>query len=266
MAIPQKFNIYGEGPGKPRVWLTAYPAQGKDHIGCVICPGGSYFWLANKTEGHRVAQKLQRVGISAFVLQYRVAGIPAFISHYRWKSLGHKYPEMLYDALQALRFVREKAEEFHINKAKVGIMGFSAGGHLALLAAENASSEVVSPKFVASIYPVVSLTESCAHQRSCRGLLGDQLRKRPELRLSLSAEKRVTETMPPVFLVHCQDDPTVDYHNSELLHRALQKHGIPHKYLLYRSGGHGFGTTPEKTSQEAIHWVEEFERWVKDLF
>lgn len=251
--------------------------DGKCHTAIIICPGGSYFWLANKTEGSQVAEWLQENGIAAFVLRYRTAGWGAFATHYRLFVHGHQYPDMLQDAQRAIQYIRQHHSQYNIDTNRVGIMGFSAGGHLAMLTAELAHTNTLAtvginshaslrPDFVASIYPVVSLSDKSTHKRSRRALLGERHKRNKLMRDSLSLEKHVTGNLPPVFLMNCQDDPIVNYRNSELLDSALTAHHVNHLYIQYKTGGHGFGTTASKTTSEAIQWKSAFLKWLKDLF
>ncbi|MCM1449312.1 MAG: alpha/beta hydrolase [Clostridiales bacterium] len=270
-------NIWaGTGVDK-NVRLTPYLAEGEDNIAVIVCPGGSYFWLDRKTEGADVAKWLQSNGISAFVLEYRVGGIPAFITRYRLLSRGNRYPDMLQDVQRAIQLVREKGAEYGINPDKTGIMGFSAGGHLAGMSGEFFDTDFLSsagvsptvslrPDFIAQIYPVVSFVDQSTHKRSLRGLLGEGKSISGEMKDSLSLEKHVRTDMPPVFLINCIDDPIVKYRNSELMDSALTAKGVPHRYTQYKTGGHGFGATPSKTTEEAIGWREEFINWVNSLF
>ncbi len=270
-------NIWAGTELDKNVKLTPYLAAGDNNIAVIVCPGGSYFWLDRKTEGIGVAEWLQANGISAFVLEYRVGGVPAFITHYRLISRGNRFPDMLQDVHRSLQLVRENAEQYGIDPVRVGVMGFSAGGHLAGMSGEFFDTDVLSqigikpavslrPDFIAPIYPVVSFVDKSTHKRSRRGILGEGHSISRVMKDSLSLEKHVRADMPPVFLMNCVDDPIVKYRNSELLDSALTAKGVPHKYIQYQTGGHGFGATPHKTTNEAIGWREEFLNWVKSLF
>jgi len=271
-------NIW-EGTGcRKHVRLTPYYAEGGDGTAVIICPGGSYFWLDRPREGHGVARWLQSQGISAFVLEYRVGGIPAFVTRHRILTRGNRFPDMLMDVQRAIELVRGESIRVAghcIDPRRVGVIGFSAGGHLALMAATMYDSGIyeremgreaatpLRPDFIAALYPVVSLVEACAHGRSRRGLLGDALRADREMCRRLSAERLARHDMPPVFLVNCQDDPVVDYHNSILMDEALTGAGVPHRYIRYSHGGHGFGADPVKAGEEAIAWRDEFIDWLR---
>lgn len=250
----------GTGQGAHAVTLTEYLPAGrqKPTTAIIVCPGGSYFWLDYATEGDSVARSLQAAGIAAYVLKYRTGGIVPFITHSRLVIPGHHHPMPLNDVQQAMRLVRQ------MHYKRVGVMGFSAGGHLALSAALFGSGEL-RPDFIAPCYPVVTMSHPCVHKRSRRGLLGEYKKASHHMRDSLSLEHHVTSQCPPVFLMNCKDDPIVDYRNSELMDSALTAHGVPHRYIQYATGGHGFGTTWSKTSKEASAWLGEFLKWMRTI-
>ena len=245
--------------------LTPYIVDGTDNIAIIVCPGGSYFWHDMEHEGHEVGQWLQSNGISAFVLHYRTAYVPAFITRFRYLFRGNRYPDPQDDLRNTIRYLKAHANEYGIDTMRIGAMGFSAGGHLVMSAAELFDTPD-RPAFVVPIYPVVTMTESCVHKRSRRGLLGDSRKRNQVLKDSLSLERHVPADCPPVFLVNCKDDPIVDYHNSQLLDSALTDRSIEHRYLLYETGGHGFGASEVKGSDESRQWKKEFLSWLKDLY
>lgn len=257
-----QINIW-EGTGR-KVKMTPYLADGGDSIAVIVCPGGSYYWHDTEVEGVEVAKWLQANGISAFVLDYRTAKVPAFIFRHRYLVRGNRYPDPQDDLRQAIRVVRSNADDFAINPDKVGVMGFSAGGHLVMSAAEL-FDDADKPNFVVPVYPVVTMTEDCAHKRSRRGLLGDNRQNDQAMRDSLSLEKHVPTDCPPVFLVNCVDDPVVDYRNSVLLDSALTAQGVDHVYLQYQTGGHGFGASDHKGTAECRAWKDECIKWIKAL-
>lgn len=253
-----------------RVWaqkLTPFLVESAEPVPVVIvCPGGSYSWHDWETEGVGVAQWLQSEGIAAFVLKYPVQGVTAFWSGYRYIFRGHQHPDALNAIQQAIRQVREKAEQYNIDPHRLGAMGFSAGGHLVASAAEFFTCPEERPDFVVPVYPVVTLRNNpWVHKRSRRALLGEYRKRRPLWQDSLSLELHVRPDMPPVFLVNCVDDPIVHYHNSEMLDSALTAVGVPHEYHQYQTGGHGFGADPHKASTECIAWKEAFLRWFRTL-
>ena len=265
LAVLAQINIWEHTACRKKVTLYPYVLQGKDHRAVIVCPGGSYFWHDMEVEGACVAKWLNENGITAFVLRYRTAYTPAFLLHHRALFRGNRYPDPQDDLRQALRLVRERAEEFGINPHQVGAMGFSAGGHLVMSAAEL-FCPADRPDFVAPIYPVVTFTEDCMHRRSRRGLLGDNKRKDEKLTDLLSLERHVPADCPPVFLMNCKDDPIVDYRNSELLDSALTAQHIPHRYVQYETGGHGFGASDMKGSEECRTWKERFLTWMNKRF
>ena len=244
-----------------RVTLESYLSPGST-TAVIVCPGGSYCWLARKGEGREVAKWLQQQGINAFVLRYRVAGWWAWATHYRYLWRGNQQPDMFDDAHAALLWVSEHASHYGIDTNRIGMIGFSAGGHLVMTM--GCYEREVKPAFVAPIYPVVTMTADCVHKRSRRGLLGERGKNDNVLRQRFSLENQVPTDCPPVFLVNCQDDPTVDYHNSVLLDSALTTKSIPHRYILYRTGGHGFGVSETKGTTESRVWKEEFIKWLRE--
>jgi len=234
-------------------------------IAVVVCPGGSYSWLDMKTEGIGVAEWLQQNGINAYVLRYRVATVAAYIIGFRVAGIGHKYPDMLTDVEDALRYVYEHAEADHVDTNLIGVMGFSAGGHLTMSSwAYNRTP--YKPKFLCPVYPVVSMSHpKYTHQRSRRGALGVWRQWNKSMQDSLSIEKHIKPDCPPVFLVNCEDDPTVDYHNSVMLDSALTANNIPHEYHRFVTGGHGFGASEKKGTNESQQWKQLFIQWISNI-
>ncbi|MDR1416437.1 MAG: alpha/beta hydrolase [Prevotellaceae bacterium] len=241
--------------------LTAYLPESEKSTGIsvILCPGGSYHHLGMRGEGHKVAKFLQRQGIAAFVLRYRVG-------MYR-----NKHPAMIQDVQRAIMLVKSMCSANGLDAGKVGVMGFSAGGHLAGMAATyfdtcfvEASGVVpqvsLKPAFVAMIYPVVTMQqEDIVHKKSRRNLLGTSS-SMPEAERYLSLEQQVRPDMPPVFLLQCKDDKIVDYRNSVRYEEALSAKGVSCRFLLYEQGGHGFGIVPKG---EAEGWRHDFVAWLK---
>lgn len=207
--------------------ITIYPAPKASAIptAVVVCPGGGYGALAMDHEGVQIARWLNSLGISAFVLKYR---------------LGPRYhhPVMINDAHRAIEMVRTRAQEFGISPSRIGIWGFSAGGHLAATAATHFTVEN-RPDFVVLAYPVISFTTPFTHQGSKRNLLGDN--PDPKLVEDLSNELRVTRDTPPTFLFHTNADTGVPPENSVLFYLALRKAGVPAELHIYERGPHGLG-------------------------
>jgi len=247
--------------------LTYYPADSALNTGTavIVCPGGSYCWHDMEHEGREVAEWLQSNGIHAFVLKYRVANISAYCIGYRVIGLGNKYPNMLTDVEDALRFVYEHADSLHIDTTRIGVMGFSAGGHLTMMSYTHNRTRY-KPSFLCPVYPVVTMTDKhLTHRRSRRGALGVWGQFNRAMRDSLSLERHIPADCPPVFLVNCVDDPTVKYRNSELLDSALTAQHIPHRYIQYQTGGHGFGASDSKGTEESRQWKNEFLLWISNL-
>jgi len=221
--------------------LTPYlPSPGRANgTAVVVCPGGGYTVLAIEKEGIAVARWLNTLGISAFVLKYRL------------KEYGHPAP--LRDALRAVRLLRSDAPKWGIQPDRIGVIGFSAGGHLAASAAtlfdapEGRTGAILDrvsarPDFLILVYPVIVLTGPYAHAGSRRALLGDA--PPPELVDALSLDGRVTNDTPPAFLVHGGTDTTVPPENSALFYLALRKAGVAAELHNYERGAHGFGLQP----------------------
>lgn len=234
-------------------------------ISVIVCPGGSYFWLDDVNEGEEVAEWLQNNGISAFVLRYRAAGFGAFFWHHRRVFRGKQHPDMLDDAQQAITYLKEHSNEYNIDPNRLGIIGFSAGGHLALMTACFSDEEENQPAFVGAIYPVVTMNDPYAHERSRRALLGERKQNNQLMRDSLSIERHIPDDCPPVFVINCVDDKTVDYQNSILLDSALTEKKIDHKYIMYNSGDHGFGVSEVYGSEECRRWKYEFLEWLDEI-
>lgn len=205
----------------------------------VIAPGGGYSNLSAEREGVQYARWLGTLGITSFVLKYRL------------KEYGHPAP--LQDIAQAVRIVRSRAEEFRLRTDRIGAMGSSAGGHLAasvatLFAHADAlggtalDSVSARPDFIVLMYPVITFTEDSAHSGSRKSLLGDT--PSPELVRLLSVEKQVTATTPPTLLIHTQEDKTVSVENSILFYQALTRAGVPAEMHLFQRGPHGIGMRP----------------------
>lgn len=237
--------------------LTKFTPVKPNGISIIICPGGGYGRLAIDHEGVEVAKLLNAEGITAFVLKYRLPNDTIMID----KTIGP-----LQDAQQAIRTVRKQATTWGLNPAKIGIMGFSAGGHLAATAATHfnliadaslTDTTSVRPDFAVLLYPVISFDDSIAHKGSKINLIG----KNPsvELTKTFSNELQVTKNTPPSFLVHAGDDGTVPVENSIRYYQACVKNKVLAEMHLYPKGGHGFGlnnkTTADKWFDRLINWI-----------
>ena len=260
------------------VYVTPYMADDSRNAPTVIvCPGGSYHWLDVKGEGIEVSEWLREHGVNAVLLEYRTAGFGAFFWHYRYVARGNRHPDMICDIQRTIRYVRENADEMGIDSNRLGVMGFSAGGHLAMSAAcfsatdytdlpEGPSKVSLRPDFVGAIYPVVTMKGEYVHKRSRRGLLGEWGKYSDEKRDLMSIEENIPKDCPPVFLINCKDDPVVDWHNSVFLDKALTDAGVRHKYILYETGKHGFGVSDIYGSPECRKWKDEFLVWLSELY
>ena len=229
----------------------------------MIFPGGGYGILAYDWEGTDFAKWLNAQGIAGIVVKYRLP-----IS----KSLTDPKEVPLLDAQRAIRLTRAHAAEWNINPANVGIMGFSAGGHLASTLSTQYAHELdrskdeidlldARPAFSILVYPVITFQEKYTHGGSKKNLLGEN--PSPELVDRFSNEKNVTEQTPPTFLVHAQDDTGVPIENSLLYYQALHQHGIPASLHIYPKGGHGFSFGLGKGPVE--NWRDVLLDWMKAL-
>lgn len=255
-----------------QVVFTEYLPEEQPKAAIVVCPGGSYHWLDKDCEGTMVAEWLASEGYAAYVLRYRTAGKFELVAKYRSVVRGHRHPDMICDLQRAIQLLRERYD------CPVGVMGFSAGGHLVMTSGEFFDTNFLAryeiepevslrPDFIASIYPVVTLSdERYVHKRSRLGLLGEGSVKKQELRDSLSLEMHVKDNTPPVFLLNCVDDDVVDFHNSVLLDSALTAKHIPHHYIQFETGGHGFGADPAKMQEETTAtWQQQFIDWLHNM-
>lgn len=238
----------------PPVTLTAYPAEGA-RAAVIVCPGGGYGALAPH-EGEPIARWLNGIGISAFVLRYRIAPHAA-------------HPAALSDAQRAIRYVRHHAGRWGLEPNRIGILGFSAGGHLASTAgthydagrpdAPDPLDRVSSrPDAMILCYPVISFGEH-GHRGSMVNLLGEE--PAAELRDQLSNENRVTADTPPAFLWHTSDDSSVKVENVLLFAAALSRCGVPFDLHVYEKGIHGLGLAEDDA--HVRRWTEECGSWLK---
>lgn len=226
-------------PGdEPVLFLYRPDAELATDKAVIVCPGGGYHHLAMDHEGRQIAEWLNSFGVTAFVLRYRHSGT------------GHKHPTPMLDGQRAIRTVRARAGEWGIDPQQIGVMGFSAGGHLTSTLGthfdggnSNASDPIdrVSsrPDFLILCYPVISLTANYTHTGSRDNLLGKNAD--PELVRSLSNELQVTSDTPPAFLFHTDEDKAVPPMNSIVFYEALKHSGVPAELHIYQYGRHGLG-------------------------
>ena len=237
----------------------------KTHTAVIVCPGGSYHHLGLKGEGNTTATWFSENGVTAFVLKYRTA-----------ESFYH-HPAMLQDIQRAIQIVRENAAEWNIDPNKVGVIGFSAGGHLVTMAGEfwQTHDEIAAlglkckvslrPDFVIPVYPVVTMQDDISHKWSRNSLLGHGTKNQTQVRKDeFSMELNVPDNMPPTYVVVCKDDPVVIYENSFRLYDALQAKKIPSQLAVYDWGGHGFGMKDNAFMKE-FHWNQALKEWLVEL-
>ena len=234
------------------VYLPSKELANKTAI--IICPGGGYASLQIKREGYNIAEAFNKIGVTAFVLKYRLPDD---------KTNINKTIAPLQDAQQAIKMIRDSAAKWNIDPNKIGIMGFSAGGHLASSLGvhyndtftSNVSKTSLRPDFMLLIYPVISFGEAFGHIGSRDNLIG----KKP-CRDSIkyfSNELFVDKHTPPTFLAHAGDDDIVNVANSIQFFEVLQKNGVNADLHIYAKGGHGFGTTPafEEWFGRCLQWM-----------
>ncbi len=226
---------------KPTLSIFLPDAAVANGTAVIVCPGGGYGVLVIDREGYQVAKELNKSGIAAFVLKYRLPSEETMQD----KSLGP-----LQDAQQAIKTVRERAAEWKIDPQKIGIMGFSAGGHLAATAGTHYDSTFIAntnktslrPDFMILVYPVISLLDKIGHKGSASNLLGAS----PGIEKAkyFSNELQVTKTTPPAFLTHAGDDTVVPVSNSIKFYEALNAKGVPSDLHIYAKGEHGYLKVP----------------------
>lgn len=229
----------------------------------VICPGGGYRGLAYDWEGTDIAKLLNSRGIAAFVLKYRLPGSKSVM-------IPHKAP--LQDAQRAIRLVRNGATKYNISVDQVGVMGFSAGGHLASTLSTHYEDKTYTvqnsfdtlsarPDFQILIYPVITMKDPHTHQGSRHNLLGDNPKQ--ELIDEYSNELQVDKNTPPAFLIHSSDDTAVSVENSLKFYRALLKDDIEAEMHIYPKGGHGFALAIGKGHLQS--WTDSLFEWLDSL-
>lgn len=241
----------------PTLELFLPPAGKANGAAVVVIPGGGYSIVAYTHEGTAVAAAFNKIGVAAFVLKYRIPS-DAWMKD---KTIGP-----LQDAQTALKLVRERAAEWKIDTARVGVIGFSAGGHLASTTlthfqrtlVDNPENTNLRPAFGILIYPVINLGDSLMHKGSRTSLLGADAS--PELVRLYSTDLQVTKNTPPTLLVHAADDRTVKVGNSLSFFQELIKHGVPAELHVYPKGGHGFGLNNPTT---ADNWMDRVENWMR---
>lgn len=264
---PEKVEVR-EAEGTTNRWITGtrvptltvnLPAEG-NRIGSavVICPGGGYGGVSFDKEGIDVGKWCAERGMASFTLKYRQGGG------------AHEHPVPLMDVQRAIRIVRSRADEWQLETNRIGVFGFSAGGHLAACAATLAdegnadSTDAIAkqssrPDFAILAYPVISMESEVTHGGSRGNLLGDRQEK--GLIEHLSPDRRASDNTPPTFLIHAADDGVVNIENSLRYYRALRNHGVSAEFHAYEQGGHGFGMLQRGLPVD--NWPLVLEAWLK---
>lgn len=238
------------------IWLP----EAEKAVGCgvVVCPGGGYGGLAMDHEGKQIGEWLNSFGVAAFICDYR------------HKGKGYQHPQPLNDAQRAIRTVRARAAEFGVKPDRIGILGFSAGGHLASTALTHFdagkadSSDPIEkascrPDFGVLCYPVIAFDQPFTHKGSQKNLLGENAP--PELVASLSNEKQVTKDTPPTFLWHTYEDKGVPPQNSIEFYSAMIRNGVPGELHVYEKGAHGVGLGKQLSATG--DWSNACRRWIE---
>lgn len=257
-------KTYSEGEFIPMITFYNPPREKANDLAVVVCPGGGYGGLAMDHEGRQIAEWLNGLGITAAVLKYHTTGETG--------GTPGLHPAPLEDVLRAIRLVRHRAPKLHLNAGKIGVMGFSAGGHLASTAATHFTAgdpdagdplEKLSsrPDFAILLYPVITFLPPYAHQGSRVNLLGENPSDKQVL--EFSNERQVTPETPPVFLVHTTEDTVVPPENSVLFYMALRKAGVPAELHIFQQGRHGLGLGPE--GLPFSEWPQLCQKWLKAM-
>jgi acetyl esterase/lipase len=252
-AVPGSAEVKEKAPN-----LTVFIPEKPTGEAVIICPGGGYSGLAIDYEGYDVAKRFNECGIAAFVLKYRLPGS-------KISTKPHLSP--IQDFQKAIDIVRSEAEKWKVNPDKPGIMGFSAGGHLASTGGTHFDRQYIHPKsgnlrpdFMILIYPVISSDISFTHGGTIRNLLGEN--PSAELLNEFSNEKQITKETPPAFLVHSTDDKAVPLKNSLVFAEELAKNNVLFEMHIFPKGGHGYGMNNPTTKTE---WFDMCVNWIKNL-
>ncbi|MDJ1483534.1 alpha/beta hydrolase [Cytophagaceae bacterium YF14B1] len=274
--VPEPILLWPEGaPGalgdtdedKPAIYPFPAPKETATGAAVLICPGGGYINRAMEHEGYDLARWFNQMGITAFVLRYRV-------NNAEHKKYG--YPHAFHDATRAMRTIRSRAKEWSIDPDKIGLMGFSAGGHLASMLGthfDNGNSKAKNvldktssrPSFLMLIYPVISFTTPYTHRGSRDMQIGPDLDS--TLAEYMSTENHVTSFTPPTFLMYTDDDPVLA-DNAVLFYMGLRKAKVPAELHIYEKGGHGYGMANGvgKAPNNPIlaTWTDRLKDWLKN--
>lgn len=232
------------------------PKENANQAAVIIFPGGGYQVLVTRREGKDVAKVFNQFGITAFVVKYRLPDD---------KTMKDKSIAPLQDAQQAIRFVRQNAQRWNVRPDRIGIMGFSAGGHLAATAgthfttsyADNKQAADLRPDFLILINPLIAFADSLTHKGAERILIGDS--PTPLQRRFFSNHYHVSASTPPTILIHTNDDSVVSVNHSLEFYQALRRHKVPAEIHIYAKGEHGFLTAPpfDEWFGRCLYWMNE---------
>lgn len=245
----------------PTISIYKPKVQDPRGISIIIFPGGGYHILSIDKEGYAIANALNEMGITAFVVKYRM---PSETS-----NLNPAIAPLM-DAQRAIQLARQHADDWGIDPAKVGVLGFSAGGHLAAMAAtlfdkpaiENNNHVNLRPDFSVLAYPVITFEENFTHKGSRKNLLGKK--HSAEQTALFSAEKNISSSTPPAFIFHALDDAAVPVENAMMYFNALRQSGVKKsKLIVYPEGGHGFGLHLPSRNEK---WIERLQSWLSVLY
>ncbi|WP_316738404.1 alpha/beta hydrolase [Pedobacter aquatilis] len=265
-ASAQRLPLYSESPiplaknnkGEQPAITMHRPTKQASRAAVIVCSGGAYGGRANGWEGDPAVKKLNEAGITAFLLDYRVP---------KAEFMEQKWEVPLMDAQRAIQFARENASKYNIDPNQIGIMGFSAGGHLAATAGTAFSNTLLSnpkntplrPDFMVLVYPVISFQDGLTHEGSRENLIGPELDKAKIERFSL--EKQVSENTPPAYITSGLDDSLVKVENSLHFAAALRQKGVPAELFLYQKGEHGYGVHNQGAEKQ---WIDDCINWIKE--
>ena len=253
----QQENGHISNVSEPTLTLYAPAVDKPNGTAVIICPGGGYANLSTEREGVQYANWLSTLGVTPFVLKYRL------------KEFGHPAP--LQDVLRAIRLIRSRSLEFQIDPKRIGVMGSSAGGHLAASAGTLFDEPAgrtgpalddtsARPDFLILMYPVITMDDPAAHAGSRKALLGEN--PSPVWLKLMSLEKQVTAATPPTLLIHTQEDKAVPVENSILFFQALTRAGVPAEMYLFEHGSHGMGMRSGLGT--ASEWPRRAEEWLRN--
>jgi acetyl esterase/lipase len=250
----------GEGPDhEPAITTYRAPSDKNTGTAVIICPGGSYGNLSMQHEGHDIARWLNSFGVTGIILEYRMS------------RGGYKHPVPLGDAQRAIRTIRSRADDLDIDPDRIGILGFSAGGHLAAstgvhfeegdpVAKDPVERLGSRPDFMILCYPVIAFDEAFTHRGSQRNLLGKE--PDPELLRKMSLEKQVTSETPPAFFFHTDEDTSVPPENSVVFYMAMKAAGVPAEMHIYKKGHHGIGMAQDFPGTS--DWPRACQEWMRN--